>query len=204
MMEKMPATPQKPAVFSGEMRILQRGGLRMAIRLEKIYWAQLREFALDDDVKLSALIFGICAGVPDGTNRTAHLRCYCLDRLRRQSSQFRLSKLNFDMLAIIAACPTPVLVISSERKIVAFNPTFSTDVLKHADGQNRDNRQPVQLTFSEPVKSIQRKLIDFPRRISSFHVGVITGKGTSHHRARFALLDRTLGLASHLIIYLEQ
>ena len=186
------------------MRILQLDGQRVAIRLEDIYWTQLREFAAEDGFKFSKLVFEVCATMPEGANRTAHLRCYCLDRMRRQAGQYRLSQLNFDMLAIIAACPAPVVVITPTRKIVAFNPAFSTDVLKHEDSKTREARQPVNLTFSEPIRMIQKRLIDHPRHIAVYQVGVIAGAKTSHHHARFALLDRALGTDSHMIMYLNR
>ena len=185
------------------MKILQRAGLRVAIRLEDIFWAQLREFAAEDRQRLSKLVFGIIDAAPEGANRTAQLRCYCLDRWRRKSSQIRVGQLNFDMMAIIAACPSPVVVLTPARKIAAFNPSFSADILKTPSTYSREERRPVNLTFSEPLPVIYRKLIEDPRHISIYQLGVSTGASTTHHRARFALLDRTLGEQSHLIVFLE-
>jgi predicted DNA-binding ribbon-helix-helix protein len=185
------------------MKILQRGGTKMAIRLEDIFWAQLRDFAAEDRIRLSKLVFAIIDAAPPGTNRTAQLRCYCLDRWRRKSSQLRLGALNFDMMAIIAACPAPVVVLTPARKIAAFNPTFSAGILKTPPVHSREERRPINLTFSEPLPAIYRRLIDDPRHISVYQIGVSTGQRTTQHRARFALLDRALGERSHLIVFLE-
>ena len=189
--------------FPSSLKILQRRGERVAIRLEDIFWAQLRDFAAEDRQKLSKLVFGIIDGTPDGANRTAGLRCYCLDRWRRRSAQLRVGQLNFDMMAIIAACPSPVVVLTPARRIAAFNPSFSADVLRTPSAYSREERRPINLTFSEPLPAIYRKLIDDPRHIAVYQIGVSSGAPATHHRARFALLDRALGEQSHLIVFLE-
>jgi predicted DNA-binding ribbon-helix-helix protein len=198
-----PATETRSPHYRSTLRILQRSGRRLAIRLEDIFWSQLREFAAEDGKRLSGLVFEILDTLSADANRTAALRCYCLDRSRRRASEVRLGQLNFDMLAIIAACPTPVIVLTPARRIAAFNPAFSTNVLKSSDSRKRQDRRPINLTFSEPLPQIYRRLLDDPRHISVYQIGVSDGVVTSHHRARFALLDRRLGDQSHLIVYLE-
>ncbi len=191
------------AAYPSTLHFIQRRGARLAIRLEDIFWSQIKDFAAEDGIRPSQLVFDLLDANPAEPNRTALLRCYCLDRWRRKSSQWRLAQLNFDMMAIIAACPAPVIVLTPERRIAAFNPMFSNDILKAGDTRARDGRTPVSLTFSEPLPSIYHKLLNDPRHISVYQIGVNTGQRITYHRARFALLDRSLGERSNLMLFLE-
>lgn len=184
------------------LRILQHKGTKAAIRLENIYWSQLSEYAAEDKLTVSQLVFSIFGTYADQANRTALLRCYCLDRNRRLLSAEKLQAQSFDMLAIIAACPTPVAVITPERRLAAFNPPFS-NIVSELREKSTESRA-IQLTFSEPMPLIQRRLIEQPMRIRSYQIGLRVGDGPPRfYGARFALADRAKGTASLLISFFE-
>ena len=188
---------------STRLRILQYKGTKAAIRLENIFWSQLSEYAAEDKVTVSQLVFSIFGSHADQANRTALLRCYCLDRNRRLMSAEKLQAQSFDMLAIIAACPIPVAVITPERRLAAFNPPFSSIVseLREKSSEGR----AIQLTFSEPLPIIQRRLVEQPMRIRSYQIGLRVGDGPArYYGTRFALADRTKGLESLLISFFER
>jgi predicted DNA-binding ribbon-helix-helix protein len=192
-------------ITNTRLRILQHKGERTAIRLENIFWSQLTEFASEDATSLSKLVFGIIEKASEAKNRTSLLRCYCIDRWRKRASTARLENINFDMLAIIAACPTPVVIITPERKIAAFNPSFSTQIIgsKTRTGGGDSQHRGIKLTFSEPLTKIQQRLIDDPTRISTYQVGFYAGNTTTYHRARFAIADRAQKHKSMLILFID-
>jgi predicted DNA-binding ribbon-helix-helix protein len=197
------ATTERPLdkIMAPRLRVFQQQGKRLAIRLEVIFWSQLRDFATEDKLSLGQLIFKILATLPPDTNMTAGLRCYCLDRQRRHSSLQRMSAIGFDLMALIAACPTPVVVITPNRKITAINPAFSS--LMSAQRGELEKSEALHITFAEPIKAIQQRLLDQPQKISVLQVGFVTGKISRQHHARFALADRSKGLDSLIVLFVQ-
>jgi predicted DNA-binding ribbon-helix-helix protein len=185
-----------------QLRVLQYKGKKTAVRLEAIFWSQIKEFAAEDEVTISQLVAAVTEANAEQPNKTALLRCYCLDRLRTRLSAEKLQAESFDMLAVIAACPTPVAVITPERRLAAFNPPFS-QIVSSLRESSEDGRA-LQLTFNEPVPAIQRHLIEQPMRIRSYQIGVRIGDSKARYfPARFALASRDKGPESLLIAFLD-
>lgn len=185
-----------------QLRVLQRQGTKIAVRLERIFWSQLDELARDAKTSTSKLVFGLLSSNETSINRTGLLRCYCLDRARSKASVNRLQNESFDMLSIIAACPSPVAVITPQRKIATFNPTFS-DVVTQMRG-NQERGTGIQLSFSESIQKIQQNLLDNPTRISVFQVGIQVGDSApQYYYCRFALADRAKAKESLIILFFE-
>ena len=186
-----------------KLRVLQRHGVRMAIMLEKIFWSQLDELAKDKDTSTTKLVFDILAQYPKTRNRTGLLRCFCLEQARTRGSRERLQAESFDMLGVIAACPSPVAVITPQRKIVAFNPTFSK-LMMTIRGSQDAHGTAIQFSFSEAVPKIQAALLAEPRMLVAHQVGVQIGGGNAHYYiCRFALADHSKGDQSLIIIFFE-
>ena len=184
------------------LRILQRKGVKTAIRLENIFWSQLKDFAREDKVSTSKLAFDIIDRHKGAKNKTALLRCYCLERARMKASLKTLQAESFDMLGLIAACPTPVAIITPQRKISAFNPAFSEllDVLRGVTGKG----QAIQLSFSEPLQKIQRLMIEQPRRIFVFQIGLQVGDAqVQYFFCRFAMADMAKAEQSLIVLFFE-
>lgn len=186
-----------------KLRLLQRAGAKTAVRLENIYWAQLQDFAREDKTTVTRLVLDQFEKNPDIANRTSLLRCYCLDRLRRRPANSPLVGQSFDLLALVSACPTPVAIITAERKLVAFNPSFS-HLMREMRGNEQGTQRAIQLSFSEPMPRILQYLINSPNDIKSYHLGLQLGEGKARYfGARFALADRSKGSDSLIAIYLE-
>lgn len=184
----------------GQLRILQRGGVKLALKLEQIFWSQLDDAARESKTTTSKLVFEILAGSPGAANRTSLLRCFCLERARKLASLGRLSAESFDMLGIISACPTPVAVITSERKLAAFNPAFGTLAGSLRTGAG----QAIRLSFNEPLIKIQQCMIATPNRIFAFQVGIQVGDSpATYYRCHFAMADHKKGLQSLIVVFFE-
>ena len=188
---------------STKLRVLQRHGVKMAIMLEKIFWSQLDDLAKNRGTSTTKLVFDILADYPKARNRTGLLRCYCLEQARTRASRERLQAESFDMLGVIAACPSPVAVITAQRKIAAFNPPFSKLIGTIRDNQDAQGTA-IQFSFSEAVLKIQASILAEPTRIAAYQVGVQIGGGTAHYYiCRFALADHSKGDQSLIIIFFE-
>ncbi len=186
-----------------QLRILQRQGIKMAVRLERIFWSQLDDLAREAKTSTSKFVFEILTANENTTNRTGLLRCYCLERARSKGSINRLQAESFDMLGIIAACPSPVAVITPHRKIAAFNPAFSSLITLMSGIQDRGTA--IQFSFGESITKIQQNLIDYPTRISVFQVGIQIGSSTAqYYYCRFALVDRAKAKESLILLFFEE
>ena len=196
--------PNRHAMSAGEgkLRVLQRGGQRVAVKLEAIFWSQLDEIARDSDTSTSKLVFALLERAGPTKNKTAVLRCYCLDRARAKSASAMLQATSFDLLGIVAACPVPVAVITAGLKIAAYNPSFSTLInnLREAD----DSNNAIKFSFSEAVPKIVVALISEPSRIPTFQVGIQVGRTKPEFfYCRFALADRSKGSQSNILLFFE-
>ena len=186
-----------------KLKIIQHKGRKFAIRLETIFWSQLGEFAKEDRMSVSRLIFRILNAGENVPNRTSHLRCYCIDRMRKKQPLSALIGPAFDMLAFVSACPTPVAIVTGERKLVAFNPAFSA-IIRDIQPNQREQQRAIGLSFSEPFPKIQKQLIDHPTNIKIYQLGLQIGTGQPRQfRARFALAEREKGTSSLVAIFLE-
>lgn len=186
-----------------KLKILQSDGKKYAIKLEHVFWSQLTEFAKEDSTTLSKLVMAVLRHNPAIANKTSLLRCYCADRTRKKQSQNPILGHSFDLFALVAACPNPVAIITRERKISAFNPAFSILATALRETTRQHDRE-IQLSFSQPLISIQTQLLDHPSDIRIIQLGVKVGDGTPRYfNARFAIADRSKGLESLIVIFLE-
>jgi predicted DNA-binding ribbon-helix-helix protein len=188
---------------NSKLKIIQHRGKKYAIRLEIIFWSQLTEFAREDRSTLSRFIFKVLNATVDVQNRTSYLRCYCIDRMRKKQPLSALIGPAFDMLAFVSACPTPVAIVTGERRLVAFNPSFSA-IIRDIQPISREQQRAINLSFSEPFPKIQKQLIDHPTDIKVYQLGLQVGTGPARqYRARFALAEREKGASSLVAIFLE-
>ena len=192
------------AAANPALRIMQKSGRKSAVKLEAIFWSQLQDVAKEEKTSLSKLVFSILESDTGIRNKTSLLRCFAMDRLRRQSTRPQLEGQTFDLLALIAACPGPVAVITNERKLVAFNPSFSVLIKSvRTTGQQQD--RAIQLSFSDPLPKILGRLLEEPLDIRSYHLGLQVGDNKpNYYNARFALADRSKKQDSLIVIYLEK
>ena len=185
-------------------RVFQKDGQRLSVRLEDIYWEQLDDIAETDSISLNSLVFRITEELPPSINKTAALRSYCLHRMRQEMVLTSIKTGNIDLAAIITACPVPVMVLTPERKIAAYNPSFVRQILTPpGDEPVDDGRAPLRLTFSRPFNQIVKQIVDNPRSIIGGQIGFTIHERHSQRRVRYALADRSRGEQSFIVVFIE-
>jgi predicted DNA-binding ribbon-helix-helix protein len=189
---------QKPV-----LKVLQHRGSRLAIKLEAIFWSALSDIAKDQKTKTSRVVFDMLSQLQPHQNKTSFLRCLCLDNLRRrQQPMSALANQSFDLMTIIASCPTPVAIMSHMQKLVAINPAFSNLVAQLRTDPSAGKRA-INMSFSEPFPKIVSNLIAQPQNIRTYQVGIQIGEGRARQfQARFAQVDRNKGAESLIVVYL--
>ncbi len=192
------------ALTATSLKVLQRDGRRLAVRLEDVYWEELSEIAQADNVSVSELVHSLTANLPDDVNRTSFLRCYCLQYLREKMVLSKITSRNIDVNAIITACPEPVVVLTPQRKIAAYNPAFTSGIIQAGTAQETTAKGiEIRMTFSQPFNRIRQYMIDNPKRVVTGMMGFTIGDKTMQKRVRFALADRSDLENSFVIVFIE-
>lgn len=201
---------KKPDHVSGveltqtSLRVFQKDGRRLSVRLENIYWDQLQELAETDSISLNSLMFQVTSGLAKSVNKTAALRTYCIYRLRQEMVLTAIKTGNIDLAAIITACPVPVMVLTPQRKIAAYNPAFVEQILPSQHGTaSQQTRAPLRLTFSRPFNQIVRQIVDNPRSIIGGQIGFTADDKHQQRRVRYALADRSRREESFIVVFIE-
>lgn len=185
-------------------RVFQKDGQRLSVRLENIYWDQLQELAETDAISLNSLVFQVTSNLGSSVNKTAALRTYCIYRLRQEMVLTSIRTGNIDLAAIITACPVPVMILTPERKIAAYNPAFVEQILPSQHGTpGKETRAPLRLTFSRPFNQIVKQIVDNPRSIIGGQIGFTADDKHQQRRVRYALADRSRREDSFIVVFIE-
>ena len=112
-------------------RIIQLSGRRYSIKLEQGFWRFLEESARRQGLRLNQLIGQLAASQPAEIGFAAALRLYCLSlanaRLNSVEEELRKAALASgatDLATIVAACPSPCMVLAKDRTIRMVNEPF--------------------------------------------------------------------------------
>lgn len=192
-----------PAWLKPRQRILQRDGKRMSIRLEEEFWEQLEFCAKDEGVKLTDLVFSII-GEAEASNRTSLLRIYCARWMRRKVVQTFLTKSNADIQGIIASCPVPCVIVSSEKRLIAQNTAFSEQVLGSLLSPDMwsDADTVVRFSLSKPIDRIIEELTTGSGSYVETNVAFTRGAAIVQMVGRFCTLNPKGTEGSPLICFL--
>ena len=187
------------------LRVLQRDGNRVSIRLEEAFWVQLETAAREQKLKMTDLVFDIMATAGDGENKTSRLRTYCVLWLRQQLLRARLAAQDANLPMVLAACPTPCFVISPSRQLAGHNPAFARTFLAPGeDGAEPIAPETVKFTFRQPFDRIRRTMADQPDRVFFDRLGMACGDEQTVHRVSVCLLSRKLGIESPVLAFMME
>ena len=191
-----------PAAADTRTRILQRDGRRRAIRLEEAFWVQLEDCAREEGVALSRFVFDLLDRAGEAVNRTAWLRTYCVQWLRHRLMRARLAASGADLAVILAACPTPCFIVTTGRKVAAYNPAFARQVLGiPVEGRMETRADAISLTFGQPFDRSHRMLVERPDRIVVDRVGIDGPHGLRQRRVSYCLFNRNSGERSPVLAF---
>lgn len=130
-------------------KTMRIGEVRTSIKLEKEFWAYLKEVADERRIRLSALVNEVANATPERTNLASTLRTFALmhAKLRGQTVQRELDRLALagsteDLVRVLEACPLPCLVLDADRAVRQLNRAFALWLNvdpKATSGQRLDN-----------------------------------------------------------------
>jgi predicted DNA-binding ribbon-helix-helix protein len=181
------------------LRILQRDGRRLAVRLENVFWAQLEELATLENVRLSKLVFEVVGTVKEGANKTAALRSYCMSAARRRAAAGTGSEAT-NLVAIMESSPVPTFAMTRERQVFAYNLAFRQQFLDTVKDKSERLRLVFNRPFSETVSRLKTKRLNSLSGIISF----VSRHEQKQCHVRYCLIEGHGARASILIFVHRQ
>lgn len=118
-----PTTVGAIAVQTPKPRIVQHKNRRYSIRLEPVFWRSLEGLAERGGIRLGQFIGELANGY-EGNNFASHLRVICMVARERALAEFSLGPTLGSLLDVVDSCPSPGLLLSRDRTIVASNRNF--------------------------------------------------------------------------------
>lgn len=140
-------------------RIVQHRNRRYSIRLEPIFWLSLERLAERRELRLGHFIADLAARY-EGKNFASHLRVVCMLEAEHALARASLQATRENVLDVISACPTPGLVLSRFRTILAINTAFA-DWIGGADKAptGADLTSVIQVRTRRPLNTVWLDLI---------------------------------------------
>lgn len=105
-------------------RIVQFNNRRYSIRLEPVFWRALENLSERSQVRLGKFIAQL-EETYQGKNFSSFLRVFSMLDAERGLAESRLGDGRASLLELVEACPTPGVILSHDRTIVACNTAFT-------------------------------------------------------------------------------
>lgn len=105
-------------------RIVQHNKRRFSIRLESAFWQFLEYLSEQRGLRLGRFIAELAGGY-QGKNLSSYLRVVCMLEAERAVARAELDPTRDSLLGLLQACPSPGMLISQSRTILAYNAAFS-------------------------------------------------------------------------------
>lgn len=142
-----------------DFRVVVRQGSRRGIRLERIFWATLKQLAEHNHLTIGEMVEEIALANGDTSNLASAIRVACLRWMADQNAGLaRLASLR-TINAILGACPAPAFALSSAKKILTFNPAFQNLVRRQLPvGFGEEAHRDLRLSLDLNVADIFNRL----------------------------------------------
>lgn len=145
--------------FGPEFRVVARGGIRRGIRLERVFWASLKQMAEARKCTIGMLVDEIAESHADQGNLTSAIRVACMRGMAEENLMLRKLASIRTINAILVACPSPAFALSSSKKILTFNAPFQQLVKRQLPtAPNDDARHDLKLALDLNVADIFARL----------------------------------------------
>ena len=105
-------------------RAVKVDAARRGIRLENIFWAGLKDAAAAQSISLNGLVAQRARQLGPGANLASDLRVEAMRFARRETVRLRERASTAAVADVVQACPSPAVMLSSDKKLVAFNQAF--------------------------------------------------------------------------------
>jgi len=170
-------------------KVLQCKGVRIAIKLEHIFWVQLEELAKARNISLSKYVHKVLGEGEFEANRSSALRCHCLKLERDAKTAALLSQGDINITLMLIACPTAAFVLKDERTIAAHNPAFAARFITDPEiGQS--GRTFIRISYMRPFSRIRDFLSQNPTKALNTMIILSVGETTHNCRARLMLVGQ--------------
>jgi len=192
-------SPQIPSTDLS-MKVLQRAGKRLAIKLEHIFWVQLEELAAQAKLSLAKYVHAVLEEADPKDNRASVLRCHCLKSARDAKVAAFLREGDLNLTLMLTACPSPAFVLKDERTIVAHNPAFAARFMSEAE-KGQGSRAFVRISYTRPFSRLHEFLQQNPNKALNTLLVLSTGSKAHNCRARLMLAGQ--GSDAFVLAFLE-
>ena len=182
------------------MKVLQRAGKRLAIKLEHIFWVQLEELADQAKLSLAKYVHTVLESAGSEGNRASVLRCHCLKAARDAKTAAYLTEGDLNLTLMLTACPSPAFILKDERTIVAHNPAFASRFMTEIE-KGQGSRAFVRISYTRPFARLREFLQQNHNKALNTLLVLSTGAKTHNCRARLMLAGH--GPDAFVLVFLE-
>jgi predicted DNA-binding ribbon-helix-helix protein len=193
-------SPQIPPTHL-TMKVLQRAGKRLAIKLEHIFWVQLEELAERAKLSLAKYVHTVLETAGPDDNRACVLRCHCLKAARDEKISAYLTEGDLNLTLMLTACPSPAFILKDERTIVAHNPAFASRFMTETE-TGQGGRAFVRISYTRPFTRLREFLQQNPNKALNTLLVLSTRAKTHNCRARLMLAGH--GTDAFVLVFLEE
>lgn len=106
-------------------RVLQHGGRRYSLNLERPFWLALEDMARDRRLGVNRLVAQVAADTGEAANLASRVRAFCVSELRQRAQRGRFSLQPANVIALAESSPFPGLVVSATQEVLLANGPFS-------------------------------------------------------------------------------
>ncbi|WP_282606541.1 ribbon-helix-helix domain-containing protein [Pelagibius sp. Alg239-R121] len=115
----------RPSEQEPKPRIVQFNNRRYSIRLEPVFWRGLEDLAARNQLRLGKFVAQM-EETYQGKNFSSFLRVFCMLDAERGLAEQHLGDGRASLVDLVEACPTPGVILSHERTIIACNAAFTS------------------------------------------------------------------------------
>ena len=106
-------------------RVVQDGGRRYSLNLERPFWLALEDMARERRIGVNRLVAQIAQEIGETANLASRVRAFCVAELRQRTQRGRLNLLPANVVSLAEASPFPALVVSATHEVLLANGPFS-------------------------------------------------------------------------------
>lgn len=196
------ASKETFAAQAPKPRIVQFNKRRFSIRLETVFWQFLETLAEQRDLRLGQFIATV-AGAYRGKNLSSYLRVICMLESERVLARAAIGSSGDNLLSAVQGCPSPGLILSRYRRIMACNDAFRAWLgPEHPPLIGAEVNTVVQLRAAGSFQNVWTELVAGRRRTAQAHVLYVRPGRMEAIQARLVALRSATGEHFHAVMWL--